>query len=100
MKTHGLWQRLKSIGVRLKREIRVYQLILKDDRTPRFSKILLSLAVGYALMPFDLIPDFIPIIGHLDDLIIIPALVLLAMKFVPSHVVEDCRARERAAWPV
>ena len=70
----------------------MYRLILKDKRTPKLSKILLGFAVGYVLLPFDLIPDFIPILGHIDDLIIVPVLVILAMKLVPKEVVEDCRA--------
>lgn len=74
----------------------MYRLILIDPRTPRFPKILLALAVGYALLPFDLIPDFLPVIGQLDDLVIVPGLVLLALKFIPKEVVEDCRKRERA----
>lgn len=47
------------------------------------------------MLPFDLIPDFIPVIGQLDDLVIVPGLVLLALKFVPKEIVEDCRKRER-----
>lgn len=58
-------------------------------RTPRLAKIILGLAVGYALSPIDLIPDFIPIIGHLDDFIIVPALVFIAMKMVPETVRRD-----------
>ena len=83
--------RLEVIGNHLKREIRTYQLILKDRRTPRGAKWLLGIAVGYALLPFDLIPDFIPVIGHLDDLIIVPALIIIALKMVPREVVEECR---------
>lgn len=74
----------------------MYRLILADPRTPRFPKILLGLALGYALLPFDLIPDFLPVIGQLDDLVIVPGLVLLALKYIPKEVVEDCRKRERA----
>ncbi len=87
-----MFEKMKSVAKGLKREIKVYQLVIKDARTPKMAKILLGLAVGYALMPFDLIPDFIPVLGHLDDVIIIPALVLLALKLIPKEVIEDCRA--------
>ena len=65
--------RLRSVGKDLKRELKVYRLVLRDERTPRSARFLLGLAVGYTLLPFDLIPDFLPIIGHLDDVIIVPA---------------------------
>ncbi len=80
-------------GRSLKRELKVYQLVMKDSRTPRAAKIVLGLAVGYALMPFDLIPDFIPVLGHLDDALILPLLVIIALKMVPREVIDDCRAR-------
>ena len=83
----------KSIARKLKNEIRVYHLVLKDPRTPKPAKFLLWIAVGYALMPFDIIPDFIPVIGQLDDLIIVPALVIIALKLVPKNVIANCRAK-------
>jgi len=85
--------KLKAISKGLKRELRVYQLVLRDERTPRLPRLLLGLAVGYALLPFDLIPDFLPLIGHLDDVIIIPALVGLALRMIPADIVADCRSR-------
>jgi len=54
-------------------------------------KIIIALALGYALSPIDLIPDFIPVIGYLDDLIILPALITLALKLIPPAVMEACR---------
>ena len=82
---------LKTLGQKLKAEIRVYRLVLRDKRTPLLPKVLLGLAIGYLALPFDLIPDFLPVIGHLDDLIIVPGFVFLALKFIPAHVVEECR---------
>ena len=82
---------LRTVARSLKQELTVYQLVYKDPRTPTLAKMLLGLAIGYALLPFDLIPDFIPVIGHVDDLIIVPGLVLLALKLIPPEVVVDCR---------
>jgi len=89
------FKKLKSISDNLRREIKVYQLVLKHPRTPRFSKWLLGLAVAYALMPFDLIPDFIPIVGHLDDLVIVPGLILLARTMIPKEIINDCWQKVR-----
>lgn len=86
-----MFEKLKSAGVKLKREIKLYQLIQKDKRTPKMAKILLGMAIGYTLLPFDIIPDFIPILGHLDDIIIVPTLVILALKMIPKEVVDDCK---------
>lgn len=81
---------------RFRRELRVYQAVLKDPRTPRLAKWLLRLAIAYALSPIDLIPDFIPIIGHLDDAVIVPGLIVLAVHSIPNDVLEDCRAKVAA----
>ena len=62
-------------------------------QTPRLAKVLLWLAIAYVLMPFDLIPDFLPVIGQLDDMVIVPGLIYLALKQVPASIVEACRAQ-------
>ena len=76
---------------RFKKEIKFYQAILKDPRTPKLSKFFLGLAVGYALNPIDLIPDFIPVLGYLDDLIIVPGLIFIAMRLIPKKLLEEHR---------
>lgn len=82
---------LRDTAARLKTELVVYRQVLKHPRTPWPAKLLLGLAVSYALLPFDLIPDFIPVLGHLDDLVIVPGLVLLALWLIPAEVVRECR---------
>jgi uncharacterized membrane protein YkvA (DUF1232 family) len=83
---------LRDVGRGLAREFKVYRLILKDERTPRVARWLLGAAVAYALSPIDLIPDWVPILGHLDDLLIVPLVVWLGLRYVPREVVADCRA--------
>ncbi len=90
-----MFDRLKSTGRSVRREIAVYRLVLKDTRTPKLAKLLLGGAIGYLLLPFDIIPDFIPVVGQLDDAIIVPAMVIAALRMVPKEVVEECRARVR-----
>ncbi len=86
-------RRLRSVAHTLRREAAVYTLVLRDPRTPRLAKWLLACAIGYAALPFDLIPDCIPVIGHLDDLVIVPGLVVLALQLIPPQVVEAGRAQ-------
>ena len=76
---------------RFKKEIKFYQAVLKDPRTPKLSKFFLGLAIGYALNPIDLIPDFIPVIGYLDDLIIVPVLIFIAIRLIPKEILQEHR---------
>lgn len=86
---------LKDIAKRFKQELAVYRLALQDPRTPRLAKLCFWMAISYALMPFDLIPDFIPVIGHLDDLIIVPAFIYMALKLTPPEIIADCRRQAK-----
>jgi uncharacterized membrane protein YkvA (DUF1232 family) len=87
------FERSKEIVRSFKREVIVYRRVLADERTPFLAKLFLALAIGYLCMPFDLIPDFIPVIGHLDDMIIIPAVVFAALRLVPREIVSEHRAQ-------
>jgi uncharacterized membrane protein YkvA (DUF1232 family) len=83
--------KLKALAAHLKQEFAVYRLVLKHPETPLLAKFFLGLAVGYLLLPFDLIPDFIPVLGQLDEVVIIPALLYLALLLIPKEVIQICR---------
>ena len=74
------------------------RLALKDKKTPWYAKLFAALTVAYALSPIDLIPDFIPILGYLDDLIILPSLVALTIKFIPKDVFDEYRTQAKDMW--
>ena len=84
---------LKSAARRITPKVKVYRLVVKDKRAPKLAKVLLELTLGFTALPFDLIPDFIPIIGLLDELLIVLALVMLALKLITTEVFEDGRGR-------
>jgi uncharacterized membrane protein YkvA (DUF1232 family) len=88
---------MKRIVERIRRELRYYRALLAHSGTPRASRWLLGLAIGYLLSPIDLIPDAIPVFGQLDDLLIVPGLVALAVAFIPPAVKMECRLRGRDA---
>jgi uncharacterized membrane protein YkvA (DUF1232 family) len=80
----------------LKAETYALYLAYGDPRVPRHAKLFAALVVGYAVSPVDLIPDFIPILGHLDDLVLLPLGVALARRMIPDEVLSECRQRARA----
>jgi len=84
---------LKATYERFKAEIATYRAALRHPRTPSLAKWLLRAAIAYALSPIDLIPDFIPVLGHLDDAVIVPGLVAVAVRLIPGDVLEECRAK-------
>ena len=87
--------RLGKTGRRLRAELGVWRLVVSHPGTPVAAKVLLGAAVAYAASPVDLIPDFIPVLGYLDDAVIVPALALLVLRLVPPEVVAECRAEAR-----
>lgn len=84
---------LKQRAGQLRIETHTLYLVYRDPRAPWYAKVFMAVIVAYALSPIDLIPDFIPVLGYVDDLIIVPAGVFLALKMVPKEVVEQCRQR-------
>jgi len=86
---------LKERAHRLKAETYALYLVARDPRTPWYAKSLAVVVVGYALSPIDLIPDFIPVIGYLDDLLLVPLGIWMTIGLVPDDVMAE--ARERAA---
>ena len=90
----GRWFRRMQDRVRhLKTELVAIGLSLKDPRTPWYAKTVAAIVVAYALSPIDLIPDFIPVLGYLDDLILVPLGIVMAIKLIPTEVLEECRVR-------
>lgn len=90
-------EKFKSAAKRLKTETMTLYFVARDTRTPWYARGLAFLVVGYALSPFDLIPDAIPVLGLLDDLILVPAGIWLVLKLVPQHVLEEARVQASKA---
>ena len=84
---------LKQRAGHLKAETFALYLAARDPRTPWYAKLLVAGIVAYAFSPIDLIPDFVPVFGYLDDLVLIPIGVALAIRLIPHQVLEECRAR-------
>ena len=80
----------------LKRETYALSLACRDPRVPWYAKVLAAAVVAYALSPIDLIPDFVPVLGYLDDLLLVPLGLALALRLIPVPVMAECR-REAAA---
>ncbi len=80
----------------LKRQVLALYFAYRDPRTPWHARAFAALVVAYAFSPIDLIPDFVPVLGYLDDLVLVPLGVWLALKMVPAQVMADCQARAEA----
>lgn len=83
---------------KLKTDIPAIFLALKDKDTPVAAKIFAGITVAYAFSPIDLIPDFIPVLGYLDDVILLPVLVALTIKFIPQESLKEKRQQAEGMW--
>ena len=96
----NMLQKLKSRARAIKNEIFAVVLAARDPRTPWYAKVVVFLTAAYAFSPIDLIPDFVPILGYLDDLFIVPAGIALAIRLIPAEVLAEARANaEQAQGP-
>ena len=89
---------IKERAKKLKTDIPAIFLALKDEETPSSAKIIAAITVAYALSPIDLIPDFVPILGYLDDVILLPALVALTVRLIPKEIMERNRKLAEGLW--
>ena len=89
---------LKVWAKKLKTDIPAIFLALKDNDTPFIAKVFAAITVIYSLSPIDLVPDFIPVLGYLDDVILLPMLVALTIKFIPQDVLERNRKQSEGMW--
>lgn len=89
---------LREQAKKLKTDIPAVFIAFGRKDTPLITKILAGITVGYALSPIDLIPDFIPVLGYLDDVVILPMLVALTVKTIPREVFEQCRKQAEHLW--
>lgn len=91
-------KKLKERAKQLKVDIPAVFIAMRHKRTPLFAKVLAAVSIGYFLSPIDLIPDFIPVLGMLDDLLIVPGLIALVVKLIPPDVFTECRQKSEDLW--
>lgn len=89
---------LKERAKKLKAEIPAFFIALKKKETPILAKVTAAITICYFLSPIDLIPDFIPVLGYLDDIIILPVLVALTIKLIPKELLQKCIVESEAIW--
>jgi uncharacterized membrane protein YkvA (DUF1232 family) len=90
-------EKLQNSVRRFSQQIDFYKRVYRHQKTPRVSKFFLGIALAYAASPIDLIPDFIPVIGYLDDLLIVPLFIWIALRLVPKGVIADCKETKYAS---
>lgn len=86
-------KKLKESARQIKQELFVLIEAYKHPKVPIYVKLIAILVIGYALSPIDLIPDFIPVLGYLDDIILVPLGISLVLKLIPSDILEECREK-------
>ncbi|MCZ0875191.1 MULTISPECIES: YkvA family protein [Peribacillus] len=88
-----MFDKIKIWARSLKRQIFILYFACKDERVPWHAKVFTACVVAYAFSPIDIIPDFIPILGYLDDVILVPIGIMIALKMIPKSVLTDCEVK-------
>lgn len=91
-------ERLAARAKRLKSDVPAVFLALKAPGTPWYARVMAAFTVAYALSPIDLVPDFIPVLGYLDDLLLLPLLAACTIRLIPPHIFAACRAQADGLW--
>ncbi len=93
-----MFKEIREKAKKLKYDLSALYLAYKRKDVPIIAKIIIIIAIVYTLSPIDLIPDFIPVLGYLDDLLIIPLLVFIAIKLIPTQILNECREQATDLW--
>lgn len=88
-----LREKAEKVRKKIRKDLYTLYFAYRHPKTPWYARIIIGLTAAYALSPMDLIPDFIPVIGYLDDLIIVPAGISLSLRLIPDSVISECRER-------
>jgi len=92
-------ERLKQKLEEMKADLCALYFASKHPKTPWHAKMFIALVVGYALSPIDLIPDFIPVLGYVDDFILVPLGIVFAIKMIPREIMDECRLKAKTTLP-
>ena len=93
-----IFEKIKTRVKELKYNLAALYLAYKRKDTPIYAKIMIIITIGYALSPIDLIPDFIPLLGYLDDIVIVPFFIFISLKLIPKEIMEECKEQAKDLW--
>lgn len=91
-------KKLKAKIDALKYDVSALYLAYKRNDVPVYAKIMIVVTIAYALSPIDLIPDFIPVLGYLDDIILVPLFIYISLKLIPKEIMAECREQAKDLW--
>ena len=92
------FERIKAKVEELKYDVSALYLVYKRKDVPVYAKIMIVVTIAYALSPIDLIPDFIPVLGYLDDIILVPFFIYISLKLIPKEIMAECREQAKDLW--